>query len=125
MAERQADLDAVLRRVRVKILALRLLGISLDKLAEDNTTKKDKLNVSSNIMSTSVTKCGVVMRGIKGRVITSLRKSRGGGVKPPPPMSWNQVLLTFVGVFVTLLMITRLNVYVQEVYGFDYEIVLG
>lgn len=120
--ERQSEVKAVFRRVRAKILVITRQGISLETFIEENAAKEDQ--VASNRTS-AAWQFGEYARELKERLITTLRKTRGGGVQPPPTMSWKQTLLTFSGVFITLLMITRLNIYVVSQHGPDYEIVLG
>jgi hypothetical protein len=62
---------------------------------------------------------------LRQKVRVTLRKTRGGGSRPPPPFSLRQTLLTFVGAFSTLLMVTRLSFYMTRERGSDYRIVLG
>ncbi|CAB9501315.1 Transmembrane protein DDB [Seminavis robusta] len=54
-----------------------------------------------------------------------LRKLQGGNAQPPPGFGWTQTAWTFTGVFLTLLMLTRTNVWIKEMWGDDKVIVLG
>lgn len=121
--ERRSELVAVMRRVKNKILAAKRMGLDLGKLIEDNAAaasneRKEELPVNESCSLKYVKK-------VRQRLETMLLKARGGGVQPPPAMAWQQTFLTFIGCFVTLLMLTRLNVHVVEQYGSDYAIVLG
>jgi hypothetical protein len=72
-----------------------------------------------------VSLCRLVVDDMASRLITTASKARGAGMKPPPAMSWNESLLTFVGVFWTLLILTKTNEGIERRFGPKYEIVLG
>lgn len=121
IGERRAELTSVFRRVRTKILALKRMGVSLETLVDEHSKKQVKqemrLRKESTIARTAAR--------LKERLKMMIRKTRGGGMHPPPAMSWKQSSLTFAGAFLTLIAVCRLNVSVIERFGVEYGIVLG
>jgi hypothetical protein len=122
--DREAQLAAVMRRVRHKIIALRRFGVKLNNLAQENQEKKTEKFTSMRDLK----KFEQIKKGIKfvGKKITAtVIKSKGAGNQPPPASDWEQSAWTFAGSFITLLMVCRLNVYLFDVHGPDFTIVLG
>jgi hypothetical protein len=119
--ERRAELASVFRRVRTKILALKRMGVSLVTLVNDNATAQ--IQQEAHVRKESTVSRSVAR--LKERLTMMIRKTRGGGMQPPPAMSWKQSSLTFVGAFLTLVAVCRLNVSVIERFGVEYGIVLG
>ena len=52
-------------------------------------------------------------------------KLKGGRVQPPPSFTWKQTAWTFVGVLITIVIVTRTNVWIVKEFGSDKGIVLG
>lgn len=69
--------------------------------------------------------CRLVLSDIRQRVQQVATKAKGAGMHPPPAMSWKESFLTFVGVFWTLLILTKTNHGMMAWFGSEYEIVLG
>lgn len=122
--DRHAERAAAWRRIRTKILCLVNMGISIENLVKENDGKKHE-----DSTGTLVTPGGGAVQEwvqwLQQKVRVTLRKTRGGGSYPPPPFSLRQTLLTFIGAFSTLLMVTRLNFYMTKERGLDYKIILG
>ncbi len=151
VAQRREEMNKVLRRVRTKLLCLRFMGIDLSNLARPplystapSFLPPDRLQSSSTssrsdscsdgvIESTTTTakrlvKCCTTIicnNSITEKTFNVYHKCCGGNVPPPPPFTWEQTMWTFFGVLATLLMLTRLNVYLEQNYGNDFQIVLG
>lgn len=124
--ERRHELADVLRRVKTKILALQRMGVNLEQLVRDNAAAAENANPPpAPDRLGSDQRCRAHVRTLGHHLRTTLRKTRGGGAQPPPAMDWRQTLLTFIGCFVTLLMITRLNVYLLQERGPNDAMALG
>jgi CBS-domain-containing membrane protein len=97
------------------------MGMSLETLVNENSAQQ--IQQKAQIRKETIVASAVAR--LKERLTMMIRKSRGGGMQPPPAMSWKQSSLTFVGAFLTLLAVCRLNVSVIERFGVEYGIVLG
>jgi hypothetical protein len=68
-----------------------------------------------------------VMRNDKGGccewVSKYFKKLKGGNLEPPPPMSLNEGLLTFMGVLLTLLVLQEASDWIEKITG--YGIIMG
>ena len=62
---------------------------------------------------------------LKRAAIMMMKKTKGGNVQAPPAFTVAQSLHTLLGAFLTLAGLCRLNLYIQEEFGSEYEIVLG
>lgn len=54
-----------------------------------------------------------------------IEKSKGGKMQPPPPMPWVQTIWVFVGVFVTMLILTAVSETLKSRTNEQYGIILG
>lgn len=85
--------------------------------------EEDETDDSVNWKQVSL--CRLVLSDMGQRVGQAMTKAKGAGMRPPPAMSWNESFLTFVGVFWTLLILTKTNHGMVSWFGSEYEIVLG
>merc|ERR1712130_355102 len=53
------------------------------------------------------------------------KKCLGANTKGPPLFSWKEALWTFLGVFLTLSILTNINTALGQSYGSDYKIIMG
>jgi hypothetical protein len=122
--ERRRELQAVLRRVKVRILALQRIGITFDHLLHGDTT----IAAGGNGQASSArveSRCNKLIFGKARKWIAAMMiKAYGGNVQPPPAMGWQQSAITFFGCFSTLLLLTRLNVFLVDGLGSDFAIAL-
>lgn len=58
-------------------------------------------------------------------IVQQWTKLHGANAQPPPSMTWSQSSLSFVGVFVSLTMLTHLNSFVQKQSSGEDELILG
>jgi hypothetical protein len=115
---------AAWRRMRIKIQVLVRMGISIDNIVEENAGHKLEVSATAELkLGESAWKHWLAI--IKEKVQITLRKFRGGGSQPPPPFTLRQSLLTFIGCFSTLLLVTGLSFYLTEEDKLDYNIILG
>ena len=122
---RRTEMRDAIVRVRLKLLQHIHQGKTLAELIEE----KPPSQTSPNANAASQSKMAGIIAGrlniIGTRLTTTARKIRGGGVKPPPTFSFFESFFSFLGAFISLLIITRLNVYlVQEQGSTDLAIVL-
>jgi hypothetical protein len=131
VAERRGELKDTLHRVRSRILSTLSMGISLQHLVQAEAEKKQQQQHdeahSQSTLEVDVSKSHFrrAVYATKHRFVAVAKKSRGSHVQPPPVFSFKQACWTFLGVFLTLLMLTRLNMYLVMEHGPDYAIVLG
>ena len=120
---RRAERVAAWRRVRLRIISLIREGKNLEEYVQAQSQQEhdDVLTVSTT--GNSILEDYAAMA--KERALVVLRKFRGGGAQPSPAFSWRQTFLTFMGVFLTLLCVSRLNVRLSENRGDDFNIVMG
>jgi hypothetical protein len=121
--ERKEHLAMVMRRAARKIIKLHRSGHALEDLAEENQGTETSEGFSP--MKESKKHCKTGIDFVDKRITAVVIKSKGGGLQPPPVFSWEQSAFTFAGCFITLLMVCRLNLYLFEVHGSDFTIVLG
>lgn len=69
--------------------------------------------------------CGLFWQDMGNRICTVASKSKGAGNPIPPPMITSESFITFVGVFWTLLLLTLLNIVIEQTIGNTFKIVLG
>ncbi|KAL3926200.1 MAG: hypothetical protein SGBAC_013568 [Bacillariaceae sp.] len=124
--KRKQDINACWRRVRLKILAIRFMGLSLAKVVEREETKKvvqrpQKLKDAIKDIDGTVNKLAGYF---KGKMKQEAKKFMGANVKSPPPMGWSASLFTFMGCFLTFVMLTNFSKGMVENFGPDYAIVL-
>ena len=113
VAERRAERESLRRRVRHKMIAFIALGGSFLREScgvreHDKTTNSDREVVpeqfekSTHSISTSTRQKSIsIWKFIK----TTITKWRGAGNEPPPPFTNTESIWTFVGCFLTLLML--------------------
>ena len=53
------------------------------------------------------------------RLVAMVKKTKGAGVAPSPPFTIRNSLYTFVGVFLTLLILTRMNSFIDDEYDME------
>ena len=130
--ERSQKLDKVLVRVRNKIKAAQraggtLQGVVKSKVQKTHSSFGSLSSAASSFLddTKSSEKCGKGINFARRKATSAIIKSKGGGTMPPPPFDWEQTTWTFVGSFITLLMVCRCNVHLNEQYGSDFTIVLG
>jgi hypothetical protein len=130
MQNDRTQFASVMRRVRRKIIMAHRLGINLkDDRLKDDTKENVWLSESSSFRSILESKrfehCKKGVEFVGKKVTTVVIKSKGAGRQPPPATNWEQSAYTFIGCFITLLMLCRLNVYLFDEHGSDFTIVLG
>jgi hypothetical protein len=107
---RQLERDITIRRARIKLISLIRMGISLEHLTEENPEFTAKSSSFSNVQEqVSLLHLERLKEIIFRRLLSLAKKCRGVNAKAPPPFSWNQTMLSFWGVFVTFLMLTKTN----------------
>lgn len=128
---RKSELTAALKRARIKLLALKHMGFDLATLIEKPkptqppTPQYAEEDGEERKKSMFFYYCDYVTQHVKDKTTSLANKCKGGNVPPPPAFTWEQTIWTFCGVFLTLLMIIRTNVYLKGEYGNDYTISLG
>ena len=123
LQERHEEQKDAWQRVRNKILALRRAGVTISECVNKEEAHKPLESLVHVPFSRGNWRQWIVPT--KTKAVSTIRKTLGAGTQPPPAFGWDQTLLTFVGVFTSMLMLTRLNVYMKEQRGQDYAIVLG
>jgi hypothetical protein len=124
--QRNEELDVVIRRVRTKIIMLIRAGHNFKDVVKENDRKVKRFSSFRDFReSKKLDKCKKWVKFAGKKITTAVIKSKGAGNQPPPPSNWEQTSWTFAGCFITLLMVCRLNVYLFDVYGPDFTIVLG
>jgi hypothetical protein len=122
MQNDRVQFASVMRRVRKKIVNAHRLGINLsDGTMADMGNVTIRKRVKSKTFEQWKNRINFVGKKVTALVI----KSKGAGRQPPPATNWEQSVWTFAGCFITLLMICRFNVYIFDVHGSDFTIVLG
>jgi hypothetical protein len=131
--QRREELRDTMRRVRNKLLYILKMGMTLEdlvkyeedkKIQQDDDDDDDSISKSEKSMS-NYDPLRSLVRHTKNRLVATARKSKGSSVQPPPPFSWRQTMVTFVGCFITMIILTRLNYFLAQTRGPDYTIVLG
>jgi hypothetical protein len=128
--QRRSELADILQRAKSKITALKRVGVDLKEFLEENAAaaaaadaagKEGKLQylAAASWFGENAAK------KLKHQLVSTIRKTRGGGVQPPPAMGWQQSLYTFAGAFVTLAVIASINNSVVENHGTEYGMVLA
>lgn len=118
--ERKKELDAALRRARIKIQALIRMGISLSTLANAPPPPPKPpaympLQIKDRVYGTSKS----FASKLRLRLEAMIKKSKGAGVEPSPPFTIRNSLYTFLGVFCTLLILTRMNSFIDDEYDME------
>ena len=108
---RQLERDVTIRRARIKLISLIRMGISLEHLAEENpefiANSSDFSHLKEQV---SLLPRLVILREIIFlRLVSLAKKCRGSNTNAPPSFSWNQSMLSFWGVFLTFIMLTKTN----------------
>ena len=122
LQERHEEQKDAWNRVRNKIAALRRAGVTISECVNKEEHKPNESIVNVPFSPGNWRRWIVPT---KTKAVSTIRKTVGAGTQPPPVFGWDQTLLTFVGVFISMLMLTRLNVHMIEQRGQDYAIVLG
>eukprot|EP00934_Nitzschia_sp_Nitz4_P003986 Nitzschia sp. Nitz4//scaffold25_size161228//12173//13597//NITZ4_002411-RA/size161228-augustus-gene-0.78-mRNA-1//1//CDS//3329544529//3976//frame0 len=137
---RRTERAAVLTRIRRKLAVIRSLNQDIESfiLGESTSLGKNDTQGASSIQPSSTSPEGQMPFWEKSRLLTRnggyhvkrvvtsvLEKSKGANVKPPPTFTWEQSAWSFVGAFVTLAILTKLNEALIGKGGLDYAIVLG
>jgi len=126
--ERQEELSKTIRRIRIKIAAISLFGRSMhdvvqesqrNLMARQKTSRfADWTKDISSVLSERSTNSFRLTFGthfknkaveVADRFVHALEKCRGAAVPLPPTFGWIQTFHSFVGCFITLLMLTYLN----------------
>ena len=115
---RHKELSDALQRVRNKIRTLRKMGIPLDQYIRQQE-KMEQEEEEASAMQPTGSFLHRAADDVRRRIQAAAVKMLGTDVKPPPSMSWRQTGWTFLGTFLTLLMITRLNVLILDTIGSD------
>lgn len=132
MNDRRSELHSAIRRARIKLIALKRMGVDLPQLAEDRhraSLRQAKKFSNHDILEeleerTPCTPCTQLASSLKRKVIITAKKTLGAGTEPPPPFTLRESLWTFSGVLLTLLMVATLNDYLVANHGPDYGIAL-
>jgi hypothetical protein len=122
MQNDRAQLKNVMRRVRGKIVNAHRLGVNL---SDGSIAGGGNVTVRKRVKSKRFEESKKRINFVGKKVTALVIKSKGAGRQPPPASNWEQSSWTFVGCFITLLMICRLNTYLFDVHGSDFTIVLG
>lgn len=89
---------------------------SIMRLAADNIRRsKDKFVESVDGFKSDVRK----------RMFTFQEKCRGGNLRPPPQMTTQQALWSFIGPFLTMMILSRLSSLIETLTDDEYSIILG
>lgn len=129
------------KKLKNSVLSIHQSGESLRDHVEENAKRKrmglerneEKLKLSTIVesgRSTSITKSITVQAKAAPKFVCYqlqkfYKKCLGANTKGPPVFSWKEVLWTFLGVFLTLSILTNINTALGQSYGSDYKIVMG
>ncbi|CAJ1961153.1 unnamed protein product [Cylindrotheca closterium] len=126
--KRRKDINKCWRRVRIKLLAIRFMGLSLAKVVEREEQKaalqKGKSQSMKDVMKELDGTVNKVAGYFKAKIKQEAKKFMGANVKAPPPMGWSASAFTFMGCFLTFAMLTNFSKFMQQSYGPEYSIVL-
>jgi hypothetical protein len=122
MQNDRAQFASVMRRVRKKIVNAHRLGVNL---SEGSTSNMGNVTIRKRVKVRTFEQCKQGFNVVGKKVTALVIKSKGAGRQPPPAFNWEQTVWTFAGCFITLAMLCRLNVYLLDVHGSDFTIVLG
>lgn len=140
---RHAELSGCLARVRRRILFLLMTGHTLQDVfngkisvgpspvAPDSSGKIAPDSLQPDAVSLFLGSSALTVylahnvSWFWNRLRTTLAKARGGAVQAPPPFSWRQTFVTFIGVFFTISAMTMLNTRLVEHHGDDAALLLG
>ena len=138
--ERQIYLDAALRRIRIKIMAISRFGCLktvMSKMPENDNhvgqtgrqmtlRRRPSLHTSESVVDI------VIMRGVEGvqaaktkAILTAQKIQRGGGQRPPPPLSPSQCIFAWLGCAFSLLTLSAVNETIKKYTGGVHGIMLG
>ena len=110
--ERKAQRDMATRRARQKLLAMIRTGITLEQLIIKQP-RELLYTVGGRVYRQDPDIAEPCMGRIKtcffGQITLLLKKCTGGNSKEPPAFSWKETFLSFIGVFITFLMLTNFN----------------
>ena len=126
--ERRKELHSALRRVKNRILTLTAMNMSLAECVKEEEKKNRKsMNTQLNEMSAEKSKNTMsrFFRLIVEKAASSIKKAKGGCATPPPSFVWSESLLTFVGVFLTMMTVTGMNTAINNNLGSAYKLSLG
>jgi len=124
--ERRKELQAVLRRVRIKLLTLVRFGMltkfveSNENVSEENKPESISQNETQTVSSSPSYRKKTVQRmqraisksssQVSQKATTAVKKMvKGGGQLPPPPFTIAQCLFSFLGCFLSLLSLSAIN----------------
>lgn len=122
---RNLESKAVWRRARTKIKAIIALGTPLKRYVEEKSEETDTSTESSSSSTMKFGKPNVCTDAIIPKIRTIARKLLGANVKAPPLFTWEQTAWTFLGAFLTLGVLTKINATITKNHGSKYAIVLG
>lgn len=122
---RREELRRALHRVKNKILAAKRMGMSIKQLVESDasTIKVEASTVSTTADSTANAES--FFQRLLHHLAMVLKKAKGGGAPRPPSFGWTESLLTFAGVWVTLMMIGSMQEAIAAGLGPNYRLTLG
>ena len=132
-----AELDRAWRQVRHRIVARHRAGIPLPRRGENSVpvsipmalssfkTQPDSTSDSSPTATPMSSSRATIERFLGRRLTTALAKARGGGAPVPPSFTWSQSLLTFLGCFGTLWIVTATSEALSQRWGPDHAIIVG
>lgn len=135
---KKARTAATLRRLRAKFIAIAAFSKHCGKndSAEDHlppsiidfqseeTERLSSFQKLSASVSAKMRKsyrqslAAEISNALKHKARVTLTKCKGGGMTPPPPMPLRQVIWTFLGAFITLLILGGLNVVLSKETGY-------
>ena len=108
VAERRAERESLRRRVRHKMIAFIALGGSFLRescgVREHDKTDREVVPEQS-ISASSRQKSISILKYIRSKLLLVVSKWRGANNEPPPPATNTESIWTFVGCFLTLLML--------------------
>jgi len=97
--ERKRELNAAVRRARIKIQAMIGMGISLSTLTDKPVPQKKQPHNMIELRDKVYNSGKSVASKLQYRLVVTAKKCKGAGVAPPPPFTIRSSLYTFLGVF--------------------------
>jgi hypothetical protein len=135
--ERRAELRSAIQRVRRKILSTLRAGHQLNDIVQGKhlveaaaatvapPLRPDAYQLVVQETSAFVTYTLHLLYTLRSKTVATVKKTKGGGVKPPPSFTWRQTFQTFFGVFWTIAALTWLNTRLLKEHGDNAAILLG
>jgi hypothetical protein len=136
--KRNDDFAMIKSRVYKKIIALSRFGMLRTIMENTKDPNKDDASHYSDVLSQTSqgrgplrpsrlqlarSKSGIIAKKAKNKASLTVKKMKGGGQIPPPPLSNSQCLFALAGCFLSLLSLSALNEKLET--SFDRGIILA